>query len=168
MKRLILFIITIALILGCSVDKASFSEYYPAIEIEMIDTLRFVIPTGDNEVWDYEDRDSTDIDLIISEENGLDAFITSISWRIEDYNGTNREHDDYIPLRPIELKGNKSDTLTIPIYLNGHDAQDIDENDGNEDSVGRGIITFEMTFYDDNGYTSSTRKFYAYIIAVKQ
>ncbi|MFO8062533.1 MAG: hypothetical protein R6U31_06360 [bacterium] len=168
MKKIYLFITVMAILTaGCTMNVKGIEEYAPVLTIDASDTLRFTIDAGEDNEWGWEDSDTVLEDIIITETEGNNAYITSVSWRIEDYEGRMQENGEHVFTSPLKLPAGKSDTLELEIMLRGHDAQDIDESDGNEDSVARGIIKFSAEYYDELSAVHTTKYFYSYITAVK-
>lgn len=168
MKNIYLFIIIMGILTaGCTMNVKGIEEYAPVLEIDASDTLRFTIDAGEDNQWGWQDSDTIFEDIIITETAGNNAYITSVSWKIEDYEGGTQETGEHVFTAPIELHAGKSDTLELEITLRGHDAQDIDESDGNEDSVARGIIKFSAEYYDELSAVHTSKYFYSYITAVK-
>jgi len=167
MKKLFFILILAAVITSCYMSPTAIKYYQPVIDISLDDTLRFSIDPGEDDVWNWEDEDSLNLDVIFKETEGIDAFLTEVAWEIKDYNGDTREHFTKIFTAPQELKANSEDTLDILFFLNGHYANDIDEEDGADDGVAYGTIEITVKFYDNNGVTFNSRTFYRDIIAVK-
>ncbi|MGE3062113.1 MAG: hypothetical protein AB7T10_00550 [bacterium] len=167
MKKIFTVILFIIILTSCYMSPTAIKYYQPVIEISLSDTLEFSIDPGEDDIWNWEDEDSINLDVIFTETEGIDAFITEVSWSISDYNGNTREHFTKIFTAPQELKANTEDTLKILFFLNGHYANDLDEEDGAEDGVAYGIAEINVKFYDNNGVTFTSRSFYRDVIAVK-
>jgi len=134
----------------------------------MKDTLNFSIPLGSDSVWSSDDVDSLYEDVVIFENEGLNAYITEIEWEIYDYSDRRREEYTKIFLNPVKVDGKSNDTLSILFFLNGSSAQRLDENDGSKDNVAYGTIRLNIKFYDDYGLTYTSKTFYKNVKAVVQ
>lgn len=168
MKKYIFILMTILLVGSCSFSPTLITDYRPSIEITSeTDTLRFTIDPLEDSIWNYPDADTAKITVFITETGGMTAYATEVNWRIEDYSGATRQTGTVTFTSPLKIDAQKADTMILDIDLYGHDAQHIDEEDGIEDSVAHGVMTIEVTFYDERGATYDSRKFYAYIVAVK-
>jgi hypothetical protein len=141
--------------------------YQPVLSLLMTDTLEFVIAPGEDDVWNSEDVDSLNLEVIFQETEGIDAFLTEVEWRIKNYDGNTRGEFTKIFTEPQEIKAGGEDTLDILFFLNGHYANDLDDVDGAEDGVAYGIVEINVKFYDNNGVTYTSRTFYKDVIAVK-
>lgn len=166
MKKLFYILFFLILLSSCYTSPTSIKYYQPVLDISMKDTLNFSIPLGNDSIWNYQDVDSIYENIIIFENQGLNAYITEIDWEICDY--TNRVREDYskIYLNPVKISKNSSDTITLLFYLFGSSASRIDEEDGIEDNIAYGIIKLTIKYYDDNGLTYNSKIFYKNIKAV--
>ena len=167
MKKIFVILLFVGILTSCYMSPTGIRYYQPVIEIDLNDTLKFTVDPGEDDVWNWEDEDSLNLNVVFTETEGIDAFITEVSWSILDYAGNTREHFTKIFTSPQELKANSEDTLAILFFLNGHHANDLDEEDGAEDGVAYGIAEIEVKFYDNNGVTFISRSFYRDVIAVK-
>lgn len=167
MKKIFVLLLFIALLTSCYMSPTAIKYYQPVLSLLMTDTLEFVIDPGEDDVWNWEDEDSLNLEVIFQETEGIDAFLTEVEWRIKDYDGNTREGFTKIFTEPQEIKASGEDTLDILFFLNGHYANDLDDVDGAEDGVAYGIVEINVKFYDNNGVTYTSRTFYKDVIAVK-
>lgn len=166
MKKLIFIIFLLILLSSCYTSPVALKYYQPVLDISMKDTLEFIIPKGTDSIWNYEDVDSIFEDMIIFENQGLNAYITEIDWNIYDYSSRLRESYKKIFLKPVLINKSSNDTLSILFYLNGDDASRIDSEDGSTDNVAYGIVKIQIKYYDDYGLTYSSNIFYKNLKAI--
>ncbi|HAF08013.1 MAG: hypothetical protein QME48_05195 [bacterium] len=166
MKKIVLILFLTLLLTSCYTSPTSIKYFQPVLDIDMKDTLNFSIPLGNDSVWDNDDVDSLYEDLVILENEGLNAYITEIAWEIYDYSDRRREDYTKIFLNPVKVDGKSTDTLSLLFFLSGLSASRLDENDGSKDNVAYGTIRLNIKFYDDYGLTYTSKTFYKYVKAV--
>ena len=167
MKKIFFIVFLVTILASCYMSPTALKYYQPIIEISMLDTLKFIIDPCEDSVWNWEDEDSLNRNVIFKETEGIDAYLTEVEWNITDYDGYTVEHFTKIFTSPKELQANTEDTLDILFFLDGHHANDLDDVDGTEDDVAYGTVEITVKFYDNNGVTFSSRTFYKDVIAVK-
>lgn len=157
MKKIILFSFIIALLAGCYTSPTATILYQPTITLDTDEMHQFILDPQEDGVWTWDDSDTVDFSIIITESEGIDAYITEINWKIKDYEQTTRETGLKVLTSPLLVKANSTDTLSVPVIINGHDADHIDEADGDNDNVALGIIEIGCDFYDKRGVTYASR-----------
>ncbi|MEJ5307765.1 MAG: hypothetical protein WHT27_05660 [candidate division WOR-3 bacterium] len=166
MKKIFYILFFTIFLSSCYTSPTSIKYYQPILDISMKDTLNFSIPLGNDSIWNYEDVDSIYENIIIFENQGLNAYITEIDWEIYDYTNRVRENYNKIYLNPVKIEKNSSDTISLLFFLYGSSALRIDQEDGVEDNVAYGTIQLKIKYYDDNGITYTSKIFYKNVKAV--
>ncbi len=164
MKNIIIIFIFLFLIMSCSYSPTQIKEYQPILEILTKDTIRFELSAGDDSIWNWDDQDTVNFEIILHETNDLNAFITKISYQFKDMDRNLRNSNSYYFLEPEEVVRNSEDTILIKVILNGHYISDLDEADGDEDFVANGVFKLTASFYDDKNLTYTSRSFYKPLI----
>jgi len=157
MKNLMFLTFVLLILAGCYTSPTAIILYQPTLALNTEDLHQFVIDPQDDGIWGWDDTDTVDFEIVITETEGIDAYITELNWRVKDYEQVTRENGLKVLTAPFLIKGNKEDTLTISVIINGHDADHIDDADGTNDNVALGIIEISCDFYDKNGVTYSSR-----------